>query len=199
MWSSKSTPLSNLFEASVDKPKPLEDLLIHIGSKYAHSIKIFFVELVTSVSLPPITPAIAIGISESQIKRFLLFNILFLPSSVKNFSLDLALRILMFLVFNLSKSKIWIGWPNSNKIKLDISTIEFIDWIPFFFNLSFNQIGDFETLISLTITAEYLGQSSKELEVIVNFFDLFLLRFLDILGSFIFLLVKIDASLATPK
>ena len=46
-----------------------EPLRITVGSKYAHSIRIFVVESVTDVFKPPITPANAIASFASQISK----------------------------------------------------------------------------------------------------------------------------------
>ena len=56
-----STPLSYLFEASVDIDRLLALFRMVTGSKYALSTNRLFVESVTAVLKPPITPARAMG------------------------------------------------------------------------------------------------------------------------------------------
>ena len=67
-------PFSYLLLDSVLIPIAFEDFLIMTGLKTAPSRKIDEVVLVTEVSKPPITPAIATGLSQQVITVILSFN-----------------------------------------------------------------------------------------------------------------------------
>ena len=65
--SSRSTPLSNLYDASLDNVNFLDVFRINVGSKCATSINIFVVFSSTSELAAPITPAIATTLFASDI------------------------------------------------------------------------------------------------------------------------------------
>ena len=67
-------PFSKRLLDSVLKPNSLDDFLIEVGLKTAASRNIEVVESVTDVSIPPITPAIAIGMFEHVMTVILLFR-----------------------------------------------------------------------------------------------------------------------------
>ncbi len=77
-----STPLSNLYEESVESPMDLPVFLIKTGLNIALSRNTFFVFSVTSEPVPPIMPASARGVFLSAITRKLFESFLSIPSSV---------------------------------------------------------------------------------------------------------------------
>ena len=85
-----STCLSNLKEASVDRPCLFADFLIDTGLKNADSIKTLVVESLTPCSALPKTPAIHIASFEFAITRSAGSNSLSSSSSVVIFSPFLA-------------------------------------------------------------------------------------------------------------
>ncbi len=92
---SVSSACLNFVAASVERPNAIAVLLILFLSKFADSKMILFVFLSTLVSLPPITPAIAIGLILSAITIILSLRSWILLSKPSIFSLSLAILMLI--------------------------------------------------------------------------------------------------------
>jgi len=154
-----STPFSNLFPASVSIFNFLFVCDIDCEEKFADSKKTFFVSSLTSVSFPPITPAIAIGDFISHINNIPSSNSLSFPSRVTIFSLASASLTTIFVSI-LSKSKACKGWPYSYIKTLVQSTILLTGLNPTDNNFLKLYIEEFLTFTFFIIIPTYLGHNS---------------------------------------
>ena len=101
---SSGSPFSKRVDASLRRPSFLEVSLTLVLLKLAASKTIFVVSSVTSVSKPPITPAMPTAFAPSAIISISESSFLSSPSRVFKTSPSLASRTISFLSANLSKS-----------------------------------------------------------------------------------------------
>ena len=149
---SGSTPLSYLYEASVNSWCLLDDFLMGIELKMADSKNKLVVEFETPDSWPPYIPAKQSGVLFEQIIKSSLSKLIMFSSRVLNLVFDFNDFTFIFSI--LSKSKAWRGCPISCITKFVMSTILLIGFNPIDFNLFCNSLDDGPTLIFFIITPE---------------------------------------------